>query len=87
MRAISAKVMHVPGAAIDFGYIGNIVILLLVLYVISAACSYIQGWLMTGVAMKGHLQIQERHIREDRPSAAEIFRYAHLRRGAFARYQ
>ena len=47
-----AKVTHVAGAGIDFGYIGRIVLILLGLYLISAVCSYIQGWLMTGVAMK-----------------------------------
>jgi len=50
-EGIMAKVTH-QGTGIDFAYIGNIVIILLVLYLISAACSYIQGWLMTGVAMK-----------------------------------
>ena len=51
-EGIVAKVSHVAGAGIDYSYIGRIVLLLLVLYLISAACSYIQGWLMTGVAMK-----------------------------------
>ena len=51
-EGIKDKVMHVPGAAIDYGYIGHIVIILLILYVISAACAYVQGWIMTGVAMK-----------------------------------
>lgn len=40
------------GSGIDFGYIGYIMILLVVLYVISAAFSYIQGYVMTGVSMK-----------------------------------
>ena len=48
---IVAKVTH-QGGGIDYGYIGHILIILLILYVISAACSYIQGWIMTGVAMK-----------------------------------
>jgi ATP-binding cassette subfamily B multidrug efflux pump len=51
-EGIMGKIMHAPGAAIDFGYIGNIVLMLLVLYLISAACGYVQGWLVTGVAMK-----------------------------------
>ena len=51
-QGIVAKVMHVPGAAIDYGYIGHIIVILLILYLISAACSYIQGWIMTDVAMK-----------------------------------
>ena len=50
-KGIVNKVTHQAGG-IDFGYVGNIVVMLLILYIISAACSYIQGWLMTGVAMK-----------------------------------
>lgn len=51
-QGLVAKIMHIPGAAIDFHYIGNIIILLLILYLISAVCSYIMGYLMTGVAIK-----------------------------------
>ncbi len=40
------------GSGIDFVYIGNIVITLMALYLISAAFSYIQGWMMTSVSMK-----------------------------------
>jgi ATP-binding cassette subfamily B protein len=47
-----AKAMHVPGAAIDFGYIGRIVLILIGLYVASAIFSYIQGFIMSGIANK-----------------------------------
>ena len=40
------------GEAIDFAYIGNIVLLLMGLYLLSAVFAYIQGWIMTGVSMK-----------------------------------
>jgi ATP-binding cassette subfamily B protein len=40
------------GTGIDFTYIGNILLLMLGLYVISSIFSYIQGWIMTGVSMK-----------------------------------
>lgn len=40
------------GDGIDFGYIGNIVLLLAGLYLISSFFSYIQGWVMSGVSMK-----------------------------------
>ena len=40
------------GGGIDFAYIGNIIITLVVLYVISAVFSYLQGYLMTNVSMK-----------------------------------
>jgi len=36
---------------IDFTYIGNIILTVLFLYLISAVLSYIQGWIMTDVAM------------------------------------
>ena len=40
------------GTGIDFTYIGNILLLMLGLFVISSIFSYIQGWIMTGVSMK-----------------------------------
>jgi len=40
------------GKGIDFGYIGNIMIWLSALYVISALFNYIQNYVMTGVSMK-----------------------------------
>jgi ATP-binding cassette subfamily B protein len=40
------------GTGIDFVYIGNIVLLMVGLYFISAVFSYIQGWIMTNVSMK-----------------------------------
>jgi ATP-binding cassette subfamily B multidrug efflux pump len=51
-EGVLAKVMHVPGAAIDFGYIGGIVLLLVGLYALSAIFYYAQGFVMSGVAMK-----------------------------------
>jgi ATP-binding cassette subfamily B multidrug efflux pump len=38
--------------SIDFNYIGRILLTTLGLYLLSAAFSYIQGWIMTDVAMK-----------------------------------
>ncbi len=40
------------GEGVDFVYIGNIVLLLVGLYLVSALFSYIQGWIMTGISMK-----------------------------------
>ena len=40
------------GQGIDFVSIGNIILLLLGLYLISAAFSYGQGWIMSGVSMR-----------------------------------
>jgi ATP-binding cassette subfamily B protein len=51
-EGIMAKATHVPGAAIDFTYIGHIVLLLIGLYMLSAIFSYIQGYIMSDIAMK-----------------------------------
>ena len=37
---------------IDFNYIGRIIVILSVLYLISSLFSYIQGWIMSGISMK-----------------------------------
>ncbi len=39
------------GSGIDFAYIGNIILITLGLYLTSALFSYIQGWIMSGIAM------------------------------------
>ncbi|ENQ3105750.1 ATP-binding cassette, subfamily B [Bacillus sp. 491mf] len=46
------KVTGATGAAIDFTYIGNIALLLLGLYILSAAFGIIQGYIISGVAQK-----------------------------------
>jgi ATP-binding cassette, subfamily B, multidrug efflux pump len=46
------KIMHLPGAGIDFNYIGHIVLLLAGLYLISALCNYAMGYIMTSVSIK-----------------------------------
>lgn len=40
------------GSGIDFVYIGNILLLVGGLYIISSFFSFIQGWIMTGISMK-----------------------------------
>ena len=39
-----------PEPAIDFGYIGNILLILIGLYLISSIFSYVQQYIMAGVA-------------------------------------
>ena len=46
------------GKGIDFDYIGQILLLLLGLYVIAALFSYIQGYIMTGISMKVTYQLR-----------------------------
>lgn len=45
--------------SIDFGYIRNIIIFLVVLYLLSALFGYIQGWIMSGVSMKVSYQLRK----------------------------
>jgi ATP-binding cassette subfamily B multidrug efflux pump len=47
-----ARARRVPGARIDFAYVAQILVELLVLYVISAMFQYVQQYLMAGVAQK-----------------------------------
>ncbi len=42
----------IPGASIDFGFIGQIMLVLLGLYVISSLFSYVQQYIMAGVAQR-----------------------------------
>lgn len=46
------KVSGIEGAGIDFGYIANILLILIGLYCISALFSFVQGFIMSGVAQK-----------------------------------
>ena len=51
-EGLISKVTGQSGSGIDFGYIGQIVIVLLVLYIISTVFSLIQGFAMSGIAQK-----------------------------------
>lgn len=44
---------------VDFSYIGNIMITLIILYGLSALFSYIQGYMMSGVSMKVSYQMRK----------------------------
>lgn len=60
VEGIIAKVSQVAGGGIDFDYISKMMILLVGLYGISAVFSYVQGYLMSGVAMKISYNLRER---------------------------
>jgi ATP-binding cassette, subfamily B, multidrug efflux pump len=51
-EGIVKKAYHVPGAAVDFDYIRNILLLMLGLYVFSALFAYVQQWVMAGVSQR-----------------------------------
>ncbi len=40
------------GTGIDFTFIGNIIVIMIALYLASAVFAYIQGWIMTDISMK-----------------------------------
>ncbi len=40
------------GTGVDFGYIGNIMLILIGLYLVSALFGYLQGWIMSGLTAK-----------------------------------
>ncbi|MDM0712543.1 ABC transporter ATP-binding protein [Clostridium perfringens] len=46
------KITGVPDASIDFGYIGNIAMILVALYLLSSLFGIIQSFIMSGVAQK-----------------------------------
>jgi len=58
-QGVAAKITGTPGAGIDFNYIGNIVLLLLGLYLASTIFNYLQGWVMSGIAMKMTYQFRK----------------------------
>ncbi len=51
-EGLISKVQGITGAAIDFGYIGNILMILIGLYLVSTLFGFIQGFIMAGVAQK-----------------------------------
>lgn len=51
-EGVILKMKGIPGAKIDFTYIGNVLFLLVGLYVLSALFSYLQQYLMSDVAQK-----------------------------------
>ncbi|QCJ42768.1 ABC transporter ATP-binding protein [Bacillus sp. S3] len=51
-EGLMMKIKGVPGAEIDFDYIGQIILLLIGLYIISALFAYLQQYIMAGVAQK-----------------------------------
>ncbi len=51
-EGIMMKYMHVPGAKVDFGYIGQILLLLIAFYLVSSFFNYLQQYIMAAVAQK-----------------------------------
>ncbi|NLJ65922.1 MAG: ABC transporter ATP-binding protein [Clostridiales bacterium] len=51
-EGLVARIAGLPGGGIDFGYLGNIILILIGLYLLSALFSFVQGFIVTGVAQK-----------------------------------
>ncbi|MEA4909880.1 MAG: ABC transporter ATP-binding protein [Chloroflexi bacterium] len=47
------------GEGIDFAYIGNIILVLIGLYLVASLFSFIQGWIMSGVSMQVTYQFRK----------------------------
>ncbi|AHV99445.1 ABC transporter ATP-binding protein [Paenibacillus sabinae] len=58
-EGVVGKFKGVPGAAIDFGYINEILLILAGLYVLSALFGYIQQYIMAGVAQSVVFDMRE----------------------------
>jgi len=54
-----AILRHQPPPAIDFGYIGRVLLILMVLYIISATFLYIQQYVMASVAQRTMYQLRK----------------------------
>lgn len=63
-EGLVSKVSGAPGAAIDFTYIGNIVILLLGLYILSTVFGIIQGYIISGVAQKYLITSEKKSLKK-----------------------
>lgn len=61
-EGLMMKVKGIPGAKVDFVYIGQIILLLIGLYVLSAAFSFIQQYIMAGVAQKTVYQLRKQVV-------------------------
>ncbi|WP_374713588.1 ABC transporter ATP-binding protein [Symbiobacterium terraclitae] len=59
-EGLMAKYLGLPGAGVDFAYIGRILVLLIVLYLISAAFGYAQQYIMAGIAQKTVYDLRNR---------------------------
>ena len=51
-EGLVSKISGEANAGIDFTYIGNILVILIVLYAVSAIFAFIQGFIMSGIAQK-----------------------------------
>ncbi|SHE42512.1 ATP-binding cassette, subfamily B [Seinonella peptonophila] len=77
-EGVKLKWQGVAGAAIDFEYVGNILLLLLFLYLISSLFNYLQQYLMAGVAQRTVFQLrQEVNQKLDRLPLSFFDRHAH----------
>ena len=75
-EGVKAGSAAAEAASIDFGYLANILIVLIVLYVFSSLFAYFQQYLMAGVAQRTVYEMRRAGEREAVAAAAAIFRFA-----------
>jgi ATP-binding cassette subfamily B protein len=51
-EGVTAKLAHVPNASVDFGLIGQTIIVLAILYLCSIVLNYLQQFWMIGITQK-----------------------------------
>jgi len=84
-QGIVLKLHGVPGASVDFSYILNIIMILIGLYVFSSVFSYVQQYVMAGVAQKTVYELRKQvndklsqlplHFYDSRPTGEILSRF------------
>lgn len=84
-NGLMAKIQGTGG--IDFTKIGQILLFVLGLYLLSTLFNFVQGWLMTGVTQKVCYRMRKDISEKIDRDAYGIFRKPHLRRSAVPHHQ
>lgn len=59
-EGLIGKVSGIEGAGIDFGFIGNTLLMLIALYLVSSFFGFIQGYIVSGVAQKVSFNLRKK---------------------------
>ncbi|MCL1932189.1 MAG: ABC transporter ATP-binding protein/permease, partial [Candidatus Azobacteroides sp.] len=51
-EGVMGRINHIPNVRIDYGYVANILLILLGLYLLSALFSYLQSYMMAGISQQ-----------------------------------
>ena len=75
----------VPGQGVDFGAVGDVLLLVLAIYVGASLLAWLQGYILNTVVQNTVRQMREDVEDEDQPAAAELLRPLAARRAAQSR--